>query len=518
MKARVNILLLFSFILVAVAPFSLSCSDLFGPSVANLAVTSGLDSISRPQDNCNSFYIDSPQICCSIKLERAHKNTAVTSKWVLMGTELANGDNHLIYEDTAYLDVDGYVGFTFWPSPGGFAVGNYRIDIFIDGKAKSSGNFTVQKDATESLPQINMFTLSPEVITSGQSSLLRWQVSNATRIHILPSPGQAAATGEVMVTPAVDAAYTLYAVNRSGCSSSSISIKVMPAVTGRADLEILDLWNTGNVLFYRIRNNGNLTSCETFSELYKNGLSVSKDFVGPLSPGEERVESFAGYHFSPRFGSIGGSTLPEGTSDAVNMRICLNQPVSCDESNFANNCLAHNFGPLLSLSLLRYISKAEWINGTGPLSWPMVADIANGWANLGTAVTQEGSFPNALLIYPGTKNGSFIQATIGIPHGESKTLTSITVPYISRLTYRAGLTSDAPDEAGARLMVGINEAGNVEFLTTANLKSKDRLEKYDVDLSKFAGRQVELVVRVEAGETSRQGNVAWIDPMLIQER
>lgn len=518
MKIRMNILRLLPFALTTFIVFSVSCSDLFGPSISNLTVTGGLDSVSLPLDNSDSFYIDSPQICCSVKLERAHKNTAVTSKWVLTEGELAAGDNPVIYEDTVYLDTDGYAGFTFKPSMRGFARGEYRIDVYIDGKAKASGNFTVQKDATGSLPQIKKFTLRPEVITGGQSSQLCWQVSGATSIRIVPSPGKVETSGEGTITPTTDAVYTLYAVNRSGCSSSTISIKVMPAITGSADLQILDFWNTGNILFYRICNKGTLASPGTFSALYKNGLFVSEDFVGPLSPGEERVESFAGYHFSPRFGSITGSALPEGISDAVNMRICLNQPASCDESDFDNNCFEHNFGPLLSINLLRYISKAEWINSSGALTWPMGMNRSSGWVTLGTAVTREESFPNALLIYPGTETGSYIQASIGIPYGEPYVLTPITVPFKCKLTYLAGLTSDATGGAGASLMIGIKEGDSIEFLDVVNLKSKGKPEKYEVDLSKLAGRQVELIVRAEAGETLHQGSIAWIDPVLAQDR
>ena len=518
MKIRVNILRYLFCALAVVISFSLSCSEIFEPSISSLTVTSGLDSASLPQDNYGSFYVDSPQICCSVKLERVHKNTAVTSKWILTNNGLVRGDNSVIYEDTVYLDTAGYVGFTFQPPLTGLAQGKYRIDILIDGKTKTSGNFIVQKDTAGSLPQIDMFTLSPEAITDGQSSLLHWQVSGATTTYIIPVPGKVKSSGDVTVTPAADATYTLYAINRSGCSSSTISIKVMPEVKDRADLQILDFWNTGNILFYRIRNDGNLASCDTSSVLYKNGVAVSEDFVGPIAPGEERVESFARYHFSPRFGSAAGSVLPEGASDAVNMRICLNQPVSCDESNFTNNCLDHNFGPLLSLNLLRYIHKAEWSSGSGPISWPMEVDTIRGWVTLGTAATREGSFPNALLVQPGTESGNYIQAIIGIPGGEAESLSPITVPYKSRLTYRAGLTGDVPAGAAARLLIGIKEGDSTEFLASVDLQPEGKAEKYEVDLSNLAGRQVKLVVRVEAGETLRSGSVCWIEPVLAQDR
>lgn len=518
MKLRIHIFFLLLAILLPLSMCPPACSALFVPVIADLTVTSGLDSWSRPVDICNSFFIDTQQVCCSARLERAHKNTAVTARWMLVNGNHTGEHNQMIHEDTLYLNTDGHAGFTLLAPQNGFISGDYRVEILVDGRGCASGNFTIQKDMAGTLPQIQLFTLNPAVITSGQQTVMSWCVSGATRIHITPSPGQVNAEGKMKLTPASETAYTLTAVNRSGSSSNTIGVKVMPLITARADLEIIDFWNTGNILFYRIRNNGNLPSCPCFSSLYKNGIFEARDYNAPLSPGEERVESFANYHFSPRFGSITGSSLQEGESDAVNMRICLNQPASCEESNSENNCLDHNFGPLLTINLLRFVAKAQWQNNLGALQWPITKTGTGGWAVIGTAVTQNGSFNNAVLLNPGIDKNGWIQAVIGIPHGTPEVIKPFTIPYKSRLCCKIALSNDAPEGATARFMIGTRQGDKVEFQPPVNIKSKGKPENYEVDFSKLAGKQVEFVVRVESGGTLQQGSVAWIDPVLIQDK
>jgi hypothetical protein len=518
MKHRIYIYRLLLIAVFVSASLSTSCSDLFGPTIKGVTVTTGLDADFQPQDTHNSFYIDSPQVCCSARLERAHKNTAVTAKWTLVNGDMAAEDNHIIYENTVYLDTDGNAGFTLTPPLHGFIRGEYKVDILLDGKMKASSIFYIQKDLAGALPQIRQFTLSTTTVTAGQPASLRWQVSGASRINLEPSFGKVDAEGNININPASNTSYVLYAINRSGTSSSTISIKVTPVVTARADLEILDFWNTGNVLFYRIRNNGNLASCPCSSALFKNGIQESEDYVGPLAPKEERVESFARYHFSPRFGSMSGSTLEEGISDAVNIRICLNQPAVCAEGTTENNCYEHNFGPLLTISLIKYISSADWKNNKGLVEWPMGTDNSKGWATIGTAHTKSGSFPNAVLIVPGTETGGWMQASIGIPHGTPATLRPFTVPFKSKLTCKIGLTNDAPEAASIKFVLGIKQGDTVDFFAPVTVNSKTKLENFEADFSKLAGKQVELVIRVESGGTLQKGSVAWIDPVLFQEK
>lgn len=502
--------------LIGSVPLSWGCQ--FGPSITDLCTTSGLTDDFQPVDTANSFYIDSPQVCCSARLNGAHKNTAVTCKWVFVEGNMSSLDNPVIQDDTIYSNTDCYAGFTLTPPIRGFSDGEYKAVLHIDGEAKASTVFYIRKEQAGALPQIGTFELNPESISAGQQSELSWKVTGATYITLKPEPGKVDAEGKVKVSPDTDTSYTLYAVNRTGSSSKKINIKVLPVITAKTDLEIIEFWNTGNILFYRIKNKGIISSCPCPAKLYKNGLEVAEDYISPLLPGEERVESFATYHFSPRFSSFEGSTLPEGETDAVTMRICLNDPLACEETSLDDNCMEHNFGPLLNLNLVRYAASAEWVNNDGPLTLPVNKDYKTGWVTFGTAYLETGTYPSALLIVPGTNSGNWVQGSMGIPEGYPVSLKPFTIPHKGKVSSKVGLTADAPDNASVKLALGVKQGNDIEFFDPIVVTGKTKLQDYEVDLSILAGRQVQFVFRIEAGETLQQGSVAWIDPVFYQER
>jgi hypothetical protein len=77
------------------------------------------------------------------------------------------------------------------------------------------------------LPIINSFTANPSNIDSGDSSVLSWNVTNATTITILPGNMTfTSPTGSVAVFPTVTTNYTLTATNAEGNVSSSVAVIV----------------------------------------------------------------------------------------------------------------------------------------------------------------------------------------------------------------------------------------------------------------------------------------------------
>jgi len=331
---------------MAVAALSLltvSCAGTAGlaPSITDLTLTTGFVSDYRPLDSNSDFYVDSPQVCCSARVTGASENTGVQADWIYIKGDMAKEAAPLIRRDRAICDTDCYVGFTLPAPAGGFIGGDYRVDLSVDGQPGASAGFSIRRDASVTLPKIAAFTASPSKIIAGQPVLLNWKVSNASRIDIQPEPGSVDTEGSRTVTPAKDTVYTLYAINRGGVSSSQLSVNVSPVVKEKPDLQVTELWTSGNILAYRVKNIGNLASCATVSRLYKNDTEVSQDYMAPLAAGGERVEAFQQYHFSPRFNYISGQG---GGIDVVNMRVCVNSDGSCVESDRSNNCLEQNFG------------------------------------------------------------------------------------------------------------------------------------------------------------------------------
>ena len=97
--------------------------------------------------------------------------------------------------------------------------------------ATSSDGHTVTAPVTVSVvpatvPQINAFTAVPSVITSGQSSQVCWQVTNATSISITGIGSNLSANACSAVSPSATTTYTLTATNPSGSVSGNVTVSV----------------------------------------------------------------------------------------------------------------------------------------------------------------------------------------------------------------------------------------------------------------------------------------------------
>ncbi|MCX5993193.1 MAG: hypothetical protein NT177_03135 [Chloroflexi bacterium] len=497
-----------------------SCSGFFSPatSITDLTPTTGFVSDYHPLDSTSVFYVDSPQVCCSARVTGATDNTSVQADWVYIRGDMAKEAGPLIRQDRAVSDKDGYVGFTLPAPDDGFISGDYRVDLTVNGRPGGSAGFSIGRDASMPLPQIVTFTASSYRTTSDQPILLNWKVSNASRVDIQPAPGIVPAEGNQAVTPAEDTGYTLYAVNRNGSSSSTLKVNVSPPVKEKPDLQVTEFWSSGNVLAYRVKNAGDLASCPTMSYLYKNDLVESKDYVAPLAPGEERVEAFQQYHFSPRFNLINGSAGPEDRSGAVNIRICVNGDGSCVENDLSNNCLEQNFGPLLRIDFSRLASAAQWQTTSYTLKWPVSGDRKDGMAYTASAqVAGGGNYPYSLLVAP-PPEGGWIQGIFSLHYGTPPTSQPILIPHKGKFTCKVAVTQDTAAPVSARFRLGIRQGNEISYFPPVTINSADKIEVYEVDLGKLAGQKAEFVFRVESDGPWRQGSAAWIDAALIQER
>ena len=520
MKLHIRLYRAFSSLALACLLASTACSGLFNPqpSISEVTLTTGFVSDHRPADTPLTFYSDSPQVCCSARVSGAVPGTTVKASWTFVKGGMSREDKPVIGEDTAVCDQDCYVGFKLPAPDDGFINGDYRVDLSISGITRASGAFSILKDPSVPIPQINTFTADPPGIIAGQATVLKWKVTGASRVDIQPAPGTAAAEGSRTVNPAVDTTYKLYAVNRGGCSYSALTVGVAPLIKEKADLQLIEFWSSGNVLHYRVKNNGNLASCTTMTYLYKNDLLESKDYVAPLLPGEERVEALQQYHFSPRFGTTSGSGGSEATTDAVNIRICANAEAACIESNDANNCLEHNFGTLLNINLVRYAHNAHWQSGDNSLIWPILKDGNTGLAYISTAQLGNGeSYSDALLVSP-PPAGGWIQGTFGLIRGTPPALEPFYIPHKCKFTCKLGLTRDTRASAGAKFMLCTMQGSEITYFPSVTIDSANKIEAYEVDLSKLAGKKVNFVFRVESGGLWQQGSAAWIEPVLTQER
>ena len=414
--------------------------------------------------------MDSPQICCSARVTGATENTSIKADWIYIKGDMAREAGPLVGQNRTVCDKDCFIGFTLPAPAGGFVSGDYRVDLSINGRPGASAGFSIRRDASVPLPQITSFTASPSKIIAGQPVILSWKVSNASRVEIQPSPGIVDVEGSRTVTPDKNTDYTLYAVNRGGVSSSNLNVTVSAAVKEKPDLQVTEFWSSGNVLAYRIKNTGNLASCPTTSYLYKNDILESKDYVAPLAPGEERVEAFQQYHFSPRFNLIGSQASQNDVSSAVNIRICVNGEGSCAETERSNDCLEQNFGPLLSIDFYRLAPMAQWRSTNTALKWPVLGDSKDGLACVASArMAGGGNYPNSILMAP-PPAGGWIQGVFSLQSQP------FLIPHKGKFSSKVGITQDTSAPGGARFILGIKQDGEISYFPAVTIDSVDKIE------------------------------------------
>ncbi|MDD5398993.1 MAG: hypothetical protein PHU70_07945, partial [Dehalococcoidia bacterium] len=106
-----------SFTLILIAALVLllpSCADMsaHSPSISEVRLSSGLSSDFHPLDDRSDFYVDSPQVCCSVKVTGVSENTAVTADWVCIRGQMSGEADTLMLHDQAACGKDCYAGFT----------------------------------------------------------------------------------------------------------------------------------------------------------------------------------------------------------------------------------------------------------------------------------------------------------------------------------------------------------------------------------------------------------------------
>jgi hypothetical protein len=149
------------------------------------------------------------------------------------------------------------------------------------------------------LPVINYFTASPSIISSGGSTTLSWDVSNATSVTVDNGVGTVGSAGTTVVSPATSINYTLTATNATGWSYATAPVLVTGAVpAGMPDLVITDITNSSGTINYAIKNQGDAAAGPSTSTLLVDGTVVANDSVGSLAPGASTTESFASYAYT----------------------------------------------------------------------------------------------------------------------------------------------------------------------------------------------------------------------------
>jgi len=225
-------------------------------------------------------------------------------------------------------------GVGTYASSGSTIVSPAATTSYILTATNTAGSTTAAAQVTVSgtplptgLPVVNYFTANPPIISSGSSTTLSWDVSNATSVTIDNGVGSVGSAGTTSVSPAASTNYTLTATNAAGWYSLTIAVLVAAAPpSGLPDLVITSISRTGDTVNYKIKNQGDADAGPSTSRLTVDGVVKANDSVGSLTQGQEVTRSFAGYSYAC-----------SGTSDSLAVQADIGGAVT--EISEANNSL-----------------------------------------------------------------------------------------------------------------------------------------------------------------------------------
>ncbi len=107
----------------------------------------GVDDEMKPVNPTDTFGVTTPEIFCSAKLSNAPSDTEVGAEWIYVKGEAAGVEDYVI--DTVSVTTDGtrYLFFSLPKSTDNWPVGEYQLNLTIDGKQEVSLPFTVSNSS-----------------------------------------------------------------------------------------------------------------------------------------------------------------------------------------------------------------------------------------------------------------------------------------------------------------------------------------------------------------------------------
>jgi len=87
------------------------------------------------------------------------------------------------------------------------------------------------QSSQENLPSIGSFNANPDIVEKGESSILTWSVTSATKVSIEPGIGTVSLTGSQRIFPDKNTTYTLTATNELGSVDATKVVYVQESST-----------------------------------------------------------------------------------------------------------------------------------------------------------------------------------------------------------------------------------------------------------------------------------------------
>jgi len=532
--------LLFSILAMLIVLISLAGCIKVNPGGKQKSSTMAVDAVlctsvdadAKPFTPANTFYVNTPVIYVSCKLNDVAPNTQVMVKITYIDGEDTARINTSMFNNTQSGEGNQYIAFAVKPPPGGFPQGDYETRVYANGEEQVNIPFKVQNlKAGAAWPSIDKFTASPDNISLGQSTTLSWSIRDATRITLQPEIGTIAtgdAVGTRAVTPAVTTTYIMTAINDAGATTRELTVRVGPAVSGTPDLIVTEFWLEGLMIYYTVKNAGTLDSTPGYTHLWVNNVMPplgSSSFVDILKPQQEKTMTFSSYQWPYTQQSGVTSYIPfilsprecyiDPTTSSFAVKVCADGKDEVKESNESNNCLTKLWGYPINYNFCPYAHLATWKNGSGNVpDFGAESSPSGAYIKLGDG---------GLEIVPEQVPQGWTQGYFGFFYTEGgfggKTeVCYIKVPPKCKFVANVGLSSSAAGSDGVVFKLGIKDMSDtLNFLPGKTMTVPGKFENWVIDLKEYEGQRVQFVLRVDAGKTATNDFAIWKEARVAQQ-
>lgn len=376
------------------------------------------------------------------------------------------------------------------------------------GSATSSVTVTIADGS--GLPLINSFTASPAVISPGASSTLSWNVSGAAQIT-LTGFGAVDSSGSNAVSPASTTNYTLTATS-SGGSWVSQTVTVMVTSGGTLPMALPDLiiqsitkveTSAGYVIGFKVKNNGPVSAGASICRLFAEGSQKSNANVPALAAGATYDGTFPDWTYTPLMPHL--KVVAEASGIIVESDETNNEKSVTMAVPIIYDFVAQAPGPVADVS---------WKSGAGSLTFGGALDDSKGFACYRTNVTLEDNhvYSKVLETHPQWVDNGYITGTYLELYNDY----AFTVKPGEHFYARCGFIKNATS-GKVRYKVMIRPEGGPNTWIFEGIKSYNGTVKtIDVDLTPYAGKKADFILRVEAEGVSTQDWAAWAEAKIIR--
>ncbi len=380
----------------------------------------------------------------------------------------------------------------------------YTLTAINEGGAVTTTTGVIVVPAKVGLPVVTLFAADPGNITSGTSSLLRWQVNNADDVEITPDVGLVEPIGSATVNPDRTTSYTLSAYNGVGIviATTQLIVTTEPA-SGRPDLVITGInkveTESGVKIGYTLKNQGTNDSPPSTTRLYANGIYQALDSLEILHAGTSITRTVTGWYYNPATSVIKVSLDADNNvieNDESNNSLQLNIPVQIG-FDFIENAAGATWGEEYPYKQLKFGAKPE--ENEAMASYRTETKMEDGSLHERILETRpkatvsgliRGDYDNNYTVVPGDHFYGLAGLVEGSIGGE--------VQFQVFIRNRGGTDWEALVE-------------NLEDIFDYRIKSVSaRIPAY------YFGKEVEFSLRVSAGNNYFQDWAAWVDAKIIR--